>query len=95
MKLQSESSSAQPQRRRFSGEKPRLLHVVTSPMGAETMLRGQLRFLREEGFEVYVASSPGGGLNRVAASDGVTAFAVPMEREIAPLRSRQEITFSF
>lgn len=86
MKPQSENSSVKPQRRRFSGEKPRLLHVVTSPMGAETMLRGQLRFLREEGFEVYVASSPGGGLNRVAASDGVTAFAVPMEREIAPLR---------
>ncbi len=49
------------------------------------MLRGQLRFLREEDFDVYVASSPGGGLNRVAASDGVTAFAVPMEREMAPL----------
>ena len=49
------------------------------------MLRGQLRFLREAGFDVYVASSPGGGLNRVAASDGVTAFAAPMEREMAPL----------
>jgi len=50
------------------------------------MLRGQLRFFREAGFEVYVASSPGGGLNRVAVSDGVTAFAIPMEREMAPLR---------
>ena len=54
-------------------------------MGAETMLGGQLRFLRQAGFDVYVASSPGGGLNRVAASDGVTAFAIPMEREMAPL----------
>ena len=50
------------------------------------MLHGQLRFSRETGYEVYVASSPGGGLNRVADADGVTAFAIPMEREISPLR---------
>ena len=50
------------------------------------MLRGQLRFFRQGGYEVFVASSPGTGLNRVAAADGVTAFAIPMEREMAPLR---------
>jgi glycosyltransferase involved in cell wall biosynthesis len=78
--------SAQPRQQPSSPAKPRLLHVVTSPMGAETMLRGQLRFFRQGGYEVFVASSPGTGLNRVAAADGVTAFAIPMEREMAPLR---------
>ena len=85
MTPQPHSSLSHPIQPPLSKEKPRLLHVVTSPMGAEAMLRGQLRFMRESGYEVCVASSPGGGLNRVATADGVTAFAIPMEREMSPL----------
>lgn len=49
-------------------------------------LRGQAAFLGARGYEVEVISSPGGQLDDFAGSEGVPAFAVPMERRITPLR---------
>ena len=50
------------------------------------MLGGQLRFLRESGFEVTVVSSPGNDLREVAAADEVRSAAVVIDREISPWR---------
>lgn len=66
-------------------ERPRLLLVVTHPMTARILMRGQLGYLREQGFEVAVASAPGEDLERVARDEGVAVFPVPLEREIRPL----------
>lgn len=64
---------------------PRLLYVVTHGMSALHLLKGQLRWMREAGFEVAVAASPGPDLQAVAEREGVTVFAIPMRREIHPL----------
>ncbi len=48
-------------------------------------MRGQLRFLREAGFEVAVVSSPGPGLFETAIEDGVEPYPVPIVREISGL----------
>lgn len=64
--------------------RPRLVYVVTHPVTADVLLRGQLAFMRERGFDVTVVSSPGPELDRVAEREGVTTVAVPMERPIAP-----------
>lgn len=64
---------------------PRLLFVVTHPVTAHTLLRGQLRHLARNGFEVALATSPGPQLDEVAVREGVATHAVPMHREIAPL----------
>ncbi len=64
--------------------KPRLLVVVTHPVAARVLMRGQLAYLRERGFEVAVAASPGPDLVAVAAEQGVTVFPVNMRREISP-----------
>jgi glycosyltransferase involved in cell wall biosynthesis len=50
-----------------------------------SLMRGQLKFLREAGFEVSVVSSPGPKLYAVAADEGVEAYPVPMAREISGL----------
>jgi glycosyltransferase involved in cell wall biosynthesis len=69
--------------------------VVTVPVTANVLLRGQLGFLREEGFDVTVISSPGPELERVAEREQVDVVGVPIAREIEPLpdaRSLQRVT---
>jgi glycosyltransferase involved in cell wall biosynthesis len=61
------------------------MHVATIPMTLEILMDGQIRFMKERGFEVIAVSSPGDGLSRLAARDGVKVYAVPMARGIAPI----------
>ena len=63
----------------------RLLYVVTHPMTARHLLRGQLSAARARGYRVAVASASGADLEAVAARDGVEVFPVPIVREISPL----------
>jgi len=66
--------------------RPRLVHVVTSPFSAWALMRGQLRFMREAGFDVTIVSAPGATLDKTAAREGVRAVAVPMQRKPTPCR---------
>lgn len=66
--------------------RPRLLVVVTHPMTANILMRGQLSHLVAEGFEVAVAAAPGPDLDAVAEREGVAVFPVPFTRQISPLR---------
>lgn len=65
---------------------PRLAVVVTHGITARYLLRGQLRFLRGQGFDVTLIGAPGPDLAAAAAAEGVPAVAVPMAREIALAR---------
>jgi glycosyltransferase involved in cell wall biosynthesis len=58
--------------------------VVTVPVTADVLLRGQLAYLRDAGFDVSVIRSPGPELERVERREGVRVIPVAMEREIAP-----------
>lgn len=60
----------------------RLVFVVTHPTTASHLLRGQLAFFREHGFDVTVISSPGPELELVAERERVRVVAVPMSRDI-------------
>lgn len=61
-----------------------LLHVTTVPQTL-VFFRGQVGYLKRDGFDVMVASSPGEPLDRFAAEENVPAFPVPMSRRITPL----------
>lgn len=63
---------------------PRLVYVVTHPVSADALLRGQLSFMRSRGFDVTLIASPGLELDRVAARERVRVIALPMERPIRP-----------
>lgn len=65
--------------------RPRLVHAVTVPVTARLLLRGQLRYLRERGFDVSVVASPGAELEEVARTEGVRVASVPMARDPAPV----------
>ena len=62
----------------------KLVHIVTSPMTAWAFLRGQLRYMKEHGFDVTLISAPGWELNEIAQQEGVAAIPLPMLREPAP-----------
>ena len=62
---------------------PRLLYVVTHGISARHLLKGQVRWMREAGFEAAVAAAPGPDLEGAAGQEGVEVFCVPMRREIA------------
>jgi glycosyltransferase involved in cell wall biosynthesis len=62
---------------------PRVLHVANVALSLNLM-RGQLAFLREAGFEVTVISSPGVELEAAGRSEEIETLAVPMAREVSP-----------
>jgi glycosyltransferase involved in cell wall biosynthesis len=59
-----------------------ITYIVTAAMTADVLLRGQLRALREHGFQVSVIVSPDPNLNVVSQREGVEVIGVPMAREI-------------
>ena len=67
-----------------STRRPRLVFVVTVPITAKVLMRGQLAYLRDSGFDVTVISSPGPELDTVAEREGVRTIAIPIAREIEP-----------
>jgi lipopolysaccharide/colanic/teichoic acid biosynthesis glycosyltransferase/glycosyltransferase involved in cell wall biosynthesis len=62
----------------------KVLHVVTDSVST-VLLRGQMSYLRANGFEPAIVSSPGPALEQRANQEGCRAFGIAMKREIAPL----------
>ena len=62
--------------------------IVVGVTCAETclVLKARLHALRSAGFRVVLISSPGPLLDCIASDEGIAALAIPMRREIAPLR---------
>lgn len=67
------------------------MYVVTHSVTVDTLLRGQLSFMREQGFDVSVVSSPGPELRRVREREGVTTYAVPIARAIHPVEDLRSV----
>ena len=55
-------------------------------MTAEILMRGQFAFLREQGFEVTLITSPHESLEAIAKREGINIIEIPIEREISPWR---------
>lgn len=64
--------------------RPRLVYLVTHSVTANLLLRGQLSFMRNAGFDVTLVGSPGRDFEAVAAREGVETIALPMAREPSP-----------
>ena len=63
----------------------RLVHVMTVPLSLG-FFRGQVGYMKAQGFEVHVITSPGEALGRFGEQEGVAVHAVPMIRRIAPIK---------
>jgi glycosyltransferase involved in cell wall biosynthesis len=62
---------------------PRIVHVLTVPESL-LFLRGQVRWMKERGYELEVITSPGDGIEEFEAAEGVTVHRLSMPRAITP-----------
>lgn len=62
----------------------KILHITTIPM-TFIFLTGQVKYMKDKGFDVHALSSPGELLDSFARSEQVPVHAVKMLRQIAPL----------
>ncbi len=63
---------------------PKLIRVTTIPLALNTLLRGQMRYMREHGFEVIMISSDGPEREEVIKNEGCPHQIIPMTRAITP-----------
>jgi glycosyltransferase involved in cell wall biosynthesis len=69
-----------------AGSPGRIVYGITVPQSAATLLRGQLGWFREQGWDVHLVTSPGDLLETVAQREQVTIHPLPMERDTDPRR---------
>lgn len=62
--------------------KPRIVLSITSTF-CLGFLRGQAKFLKKNGFDVYLFSPPGDGLMEYGETEGCTIVEIPYKREIS------------
>lgn len=65
-------------------DRPRLVVAVTASIST-SLLRGQLAYMRERGFDVYLLCSGDETARQFCEREGATLLDVPMQREISPL----------
>ncbi|MFZ4672156.1 MAG: glycosyltransferase family 4 protein [Flavobacterium sp.] len=66
--------------------KPKLVRITTVPESLKTLLKGQLRFMSENGYEVFGISSKGVSLSEVKLHEGIEVFEIEMSRKITPFK---------
>lgn len=67
---------------RSTGRPGRIVYGITVPESSATLLRGQLGWFREQGWDVHLVTSPGGPLETVREREQVTVHPLPMARDI-------------
>ncbi len=70
----------------------RLVHVTTIPLTAKSFLTGQLRWYRQQGFDVTLASSPGQDLRDFGRQEGIHVRPLALTRSISPIRDLKSLS---
>ena len=65
---------------------PLLIRISTVPLSLHKLLKGQMRYMQENGFLVHLVSSPGPEINAVIESEGCGLSTISMTRNITPVR---------
>lgn len=64
----------------------KILRITTVPISLKTLLKGQHRYMTQNGFEVIGVASTGKELNEVQETEGIRVVALNMTRTIAPFK---------
>ena len=64
----------------------KLIRVTTVPLALRTLLAGQLKFMKEQGWEVIMVSADGKERQAVIENEGCPHIIVPMTRAITPFK---------
>lgn len=63
----------------------KLIRITTVPISLQTLLKGQHRFMSQNGFEVVGVSSTGAELKNVRNDEDIRVYELEMTRTISPL----------
>lgn len=63
---------------------PKLIRITTVPMALRFLLPGQMKYMKEQGFEVIMISADGKEREEVIRQEGCEHRIVPMTRKITP-----------
>ncbi|MDB4424345.1 glycosyltransferase family 4 protein [Akkermansiaceae bacterium] len=66
--------------------KPKLFRITTVPLSLRHLLRGQLAFMGENGFDVFSISSDGKEIVEIIKNENCNHLVVPLTRKITPLK---------
>ncbi|MEX6626282.1 glycosyltransferase family 4 protein [Tenacibaculum salmonis] len=72
-------------------KKPKIIRITTVPQSLSRLLKGQHRFMSEQGFEVVGVSSKGKRLEQVANEEQIRVQAIEMSRKITPLQDLKSL----
>ena len=64
----------------------KLIRVTTVPMALRYLLQGQMKFMKENGFDVLMISADGIERNDVIQNENCEHIIVPMTRQITPIQ---------
>lgn len=64
----------------------KIIRITTVPQSLRGLLKGQLNYMSNNGFEVIGVSSPGEALNDVERNEGVKTVGIEMTRSITPIQ---------
>ncbi len=63
---------------------PKLIRITTAPISLKVLLSGQMKYMRENGFDVVMVSSDGKELEGVKQNEGCRHHIIPMTRRMTP-----------
>jgi len=63
--------------------KPKLVRITTVPVSLRLLLKGQMKYMKEHGFEVVMISSPGDDAAIVEQQEECEMITIPMERKVS------------
>ena len=69
----------------------KLIRITTVPLSLKVLLKGQLRFMASNGFDVKGVSSEGKELQKVVENEGIVMKVVNMSRKITPFQDLKSL----
>lgn len=64
--------------------KPKLVRITTIPLSLNLLIRGQMKFMQENGWEVYAVSADGPEVAEIIHRENVSHSVILMTRKITP-----------
>lgn len=65
---------------------PKLVRITTKPIALKVLLRGQMKFMKEQGFDVTMISDTGAEVNKLIEQEECRHIAIKLTRKITPIR---------
>ncbi|WP_144602399.1 glycosyltransferase family 4 protein [Algoriphagus algorifonticola] len=65
---------------------PKLIRITTVPLSLNLLLSGQMKYMKDKGWEVIAVSSDGKEIPQVEKREGVKHITIPFTRKITPFQ---------